>query len=241
MRKARPAFGLALGDLVLDGGSKEEWKANFFGPGAELLASVPQYLAKGNHDLGGERWLALFCTPTGGMNWQQRIGPVMLVGLDILLDWTPESREYQWLETVLSRSDAPYLFVALHAPPYTTTPHGDLDEGMPRDSLVRKAREAVLPLAERYRATAILAGHSHIYERSERPSGLTLVTTGGAGAPLSEPTGNRVEKNPYQKKFFQEHHYSLITVSDIDCRLRAVTLDGGVLDERAWLPRKGGP
>ncbi len=238
MLKERPDFALALGDLVRTGADKREWRTNFFDPAAAFFASIPQYIAKGDHDEGGERWMRLFQSPNDTENWSQRIGPILLIGINLMDDWSKESHNVVWLESVLGESTAPYSLVALHAPPYASTAYGRPDRNDdPMNLLVDKCRADVLPILERHHVSALFAGHVHAYERCVLPSGLVVLTSGGAGAPLHERDENAVTHNPFSVAFQSQHHYLRVNATTRTMTVTAVRLDGLVIDNCDIHPR----
>lgn len=239
MKKEKPDFGIMLGDLVRTGAVKREWLTNFFQPGYDLFSTVPQYIAKGDHDDGGERWMNLFQSPNGTENWSQVIGLAHIIGINLLEDWSGKSRNAQWLNSVLRNSNSPYIFLALHAPPYASTPYGNLGaDGLPTNPLVNKCLTRIIPIIKRYNVKVLFAGHVHAYERLELPDGLVVLTSGGAGAPLHKKDQNAKENAPYSKVFFSKYHYLNVQVNAKDCLVTSVDLNGKVLDQCRIQPRQ---
>ena len=75
----------------------------------------------------------------------------------------------------------------MNYPAYSSGLHGSVnEEGVPTEATARYARDVIVPLLEKHGVTAMFASHDHNYERSVLPSGLTCITTGGAGALLRE-------------------------------------------------------
>ncbi len=93
-------------------------------------------------------------------------------------------------------------------------------------------------MLKEYQATAMFAGHDHIYERSEPTNGVSMIVCGGAGAPLRGKAGNASKQNPYSKVFASKHHYCLLTVSGDVCTMKVYTPEGTVIDTRSWPARK---
>ncbi|MHC4884475.1 MAG: metallophosphoesterase family protein [Planctomycetota bacterium] len=236
MRAERPAFALSLGDMVWTGADKWEWRDGTFAQARPFFASVPQYIVRGNHDVGGEKWFNLFASPSGTGNWTQVFGPVRIVGVDISSRWDPDDPPYQWLNSVLARAREPFLFLAVHPPPYTSTFHGDEEDEHVEHGLTRLSRSVMLPLMQRYGGTAILSGHAHSYERNELPGGLTCIVSGGAGAKLYRRSAKA--SNPYSKRFARAHHYLVFEVEPQRVTVKAVDLAGRILDQRRWGPRQ---
>ncbi|WP_461053973.1 metallophosphoesterase [Spirosoma arcticum] len=88
----------------------------------------------------------------------------------------PASRQLAWLkeDLALAQSNAKiqWIIVFLHYPPYTKGSHdSDVRSTDPvtqavRDEEIFAVRQKLLPVLENYRVDLVLAGHSHVYERS---------------------------------------------------------------------------
>jgi hypothetical protein len=83
----------------------------------------------------------------------------------------------------------------------------------------------------------MFAGHDHCYEFSQRPGGLSLVTSGGAGAYLYLKSPDAARQNPYSRTFVSRHHFCLVRLTADRATLTARTADGEVLDEREFIGR----
>jgi hypothetical protein len=231
--RARPDVCVILGDLVGDGLSDELWGRTFFQPAADLLAGTACRAIMGNHDRRSPVIDGFLLD--GGLNWAQDIGEALLIGIDGGGDWSPAGDNAKWLDGVLANRKARFVFVATHYPAYSSRNHGKLaDDGAVLERPGRATRTRIVPILERHRVTAIFDGHDHGYERSELPSGLTAVVTGGAGAGAYEKRGDATRQNPYSKVFAEQHHYSLVRIDGDTATLTAVTPDGEVLDARTW-------
>ncbi|MBS3734703.1 MAG: metallophosphoesterase [Phycisphaerae bacterium] len=232
-----PLFVVFCGDMVDQGQADAEWDEKFIGLARELFTNVPLYPAIGNHDKNGGLAERLFMTPGGGWNWSQRLGPVLLIGVDGAGDVGADNRWTDWLETQLDATDAAYVFLFNHYPAWSSAGHGRLDEtGRPVEPTVRFARDVIVPALARHNATAMFNGHDHCYERSELPGGVTQITTGGAGAYLYDKTENP-HQNPYSRQYVSTHHYCLVDVAPDACRLHAWDLEGTCIAEHTWQPR----
>ena len=237
----RPSLVVFSGDMLLDGRSDEQWDRCFFHRAEELLASVPFYAVIGNHEQDCPLFDRIFLTP-GGRHWSQRIGPLLLVGVDGRAGLEDAAALLEWLRGVLDGSDAKYIFVFSHYPAWSSAGHGRLGpDGRPIEAAVRFAKEAVLPLLREHGATAYVNGHDHCYERSELPGGeaggITTITSAGAGSRLYRKARQSGEQNPHSKVFVSAHHYCRVHVTDTACEMTVVDLAGAVLDRRVWRPR----
>jgi len=70
-----------------------------------------------------------------------------------------------WLQKDLDQHPAEWLIVFFHHPPYTKGTH-DSDSKFDSGGRMIDVRENILPILETYGVDLVLAGHSHVYERS---------------------------------------------------------------------------
>jgi len=244
--KEKPALVVFVGDMVTAGRRDWLWVEEFCGPAAKLFATIPFYAVIGNHEQQAPLYYELFYTPTGAktedcrdVNWSQQIGDVLLIGIDGAAKFSPGSENYKWLEGLLAASKAKFIFLFNHYPAWSSSGHGRLKkDGTPAERTSQVAQKHIVPLLIKYKATAYINGHCHSYERSEHPSGLTLMTSGGAGAPLRSKAKAAALQNPYSKVFASRHHYCLFEVSGDTCTMKVVTPAGEILDTRRWQARK---
>ncbi len=234
----KPAFSVFVGDMVSRGRRDHEWDEQYFGPAKDFFATIPYYAVIGNHEQDCPLFTQIFPTP-GGKNWSQKIGSVLIIGIDGAMDWADGSDLNKWLENILANSKAKFIFLANHYPAWTSGGHGKLKDGHPRERGVRFSQEVIMPLLEKYNATAMFAGHDHFYERSEPGKGVSMIITGGAGAPLYSKSTNAKKQNPYSKVFAKKHHYCILTVDGDICTMEVFTPDNEVIDTRTWTARKG--
>ena len=244
--KEKPQLVIFTGDTVSRGIYDWLWDSEFFSPAKELFASTPLYAVIGNHEAGAPVLADYFDLPfaaEGEGNWAQEIDGVLLIGVDTAVkDWSPAGVNAQWLEKTLAASKARFIFLSVHYPPYSSGPHGRLDkQGLPQEPTMRQARQTIVPLLEKYRATAMFCGHDHDYERSELPDGLSIVIAGGAGAPQRPQVKDAQQQNPYSKVFFEELHYCLLEIDGQTCTMKSITPRGKVLDTRTWKARDASP
>ncbi|KPK03283.1 MAG: hypothetical protein AMS20_10925 [Gemmatimonas sp. SG8_28] len=236
--RRRPELVLHLGDLVTSGRRDWEWEAEFWRPAAGLLGSVPFYPVIGNHEADAPLYDALFTGPSadgGARNWAQHFGDVLVIGTDGGQDWSKKSENARWLDTTLAASDATFRFLLTHYPGWSSAGHGRLaTDGKPAERQARETRESVIPILARHGGTAIIAGHDHVYERSELPGGMTAVTCGGGGAGMYGKTAEAERQNPYSVHFADRHHFCVFELGRDGVTMRVVTVDDEVIDERTW-------
>jgi len=237
--KARPQLHLHSGDMVAAGANEWQWDEQFFGPAKELFAAVPLYPVIGNHEGDAPLYNELFYTPGDqglSRNWAQQVGPVLLIGIDGRVPWDRDAQSREWLDRTLAESHAKFIFLVSHYPAWTSSIHGVLrKDGRVAEDTVWRSREVILPLLEKYKATALISGHDHDYERSEPPGGVTNIVSGGGGARLYGPTAGQ---NPYSKVFVSKLNFCLFEVRGDTCTMKALTPEGELLDTRSWPARK---
>ncbi|MEI6125792.1 MAG: metallophosphoesterase, partial [Pseudomonadota bacterium] len=90
----KPALFIHTGDMVTEGFLYNAWPREMFDPAAELLSSVPAYPVIGNHEYNADIFQRLLQPPSGLQNWEQRIGPVQIIGIDGALDWSSGSARW---------------------------------------------------------------------------------------------------------------------------------------------------
>ncbi len=242
-----PDFAVGVGDYTDNGCEPERYATELFSPAAKFLASVPAFLAPGNHEYGythkgfwnysasspGARgFRERFRNPSGnGTYFSFDYGNSHFVVLDPnegarhdTFDVPPGSPQYDWfakdLDSAAART-AGQLFVFFHEPPFTTT----WDEKKKYDGEVTLRRH-IVPLLESRHATAVFSGHAHVYERGEL-NGVAYVVTGGGGGAL-----DRVQYRKWEhvRVVLHEHHFMRVTVDGALTLVEAVGTDGKVLD-----------
>jgi len=235
----KPQFVVFDGDMVTWGMRDYEWDEQFFSPAKDFFSSIPFYGVMGNHEGNDPLFPKIFPTP-GGKNWSQEIGSVLVIGIDGTMDWETDGVQTKWLENLLANSKAKFIFLNNHYPAYTSGGHGWLKDGQPAEKTIRLGQEVIMPMLKKYNATAMFAGHDHIYERSEPDNGVTMVVTGGAGVAMSDKAKNSEKQNPFSKVYAKKHHYCLLTVDGDVCTMKAITPENEIIDTRVWESRKEG-
>ena len=235
--KSKPQFAVFVGDMVTWGLNDYEWEEQFFNPAKDFFSTIPFYAVIGNHEANTPLFTKIFSTP-GGKNWSQKIGTVLIIGIDGTMDWETDGVQTKWLENILANSKANFIFLTSHYPAYTSGGHGWLKDGRPGEKTTRLAQDVIMPLLKKYNVTAMFAGHDHFYERSEPDSGVTMIVTGGAGAPLRNKVKNPEKQNPYSEVFAKKYHYCLLTVHGDVCTMKVITPENEIIDTRTWESRK---
>lgn len=244
--KLKPAFLVFNGDMTACGRYDWLWDEQFYAPAAELLSTAPFYPIMGNHEENAPVYPKLFHTPGGdgmGKNWFQRIGPVLLICYDTQWSLTRDKEFPGWLANATAdQAGAGYIFYLTHYPAWTMGKGTTVDPqtNLPKHSGSRFAREEVQPRLEKLKATAMFTSHEHLYERSELPSGLTHIVSGGAGAPRGQKGEEAPGKqyNPYSKLLEPVLHFCVIEVDGASCTMKVLSPGGKEIDTRTWPARK---
>lgn len=189
-----------------------------YGAGADRNRFFP---ALGNHDWGtpgAAPYLDYFTLPGNERYYEVRWGVVHL----FILDSDPhepdgitvDSRQARWLKERLQATDAPWRLIVLHHPPYSSGLHGSTPA-------------LQWPFAE-WGATAVLAGHDHVYERIER-DGLLYFVNGLGGHPARYSFRTPI---PGSQVRYREQHGAMWVEAD-SCRIvfRFITVKGRVVDQ----------
>jgi hypothetical protein len=187
----------------------------------------------GNHDWitkGAAPYLDYFTLPNNERYYTATLGPVEIFAIDSDRSEpdgiTATSKQAAWLRDALAASQARWKLVAMHHPPYSSGPHG-----------------SSITLRWPYRewgATAVLAGHDHIYERVI-VDGFPYFVNGLGGGPrypiLRRTPGSVVKYNA-------SHGAMLIDADDCRITFQFITRSSMVVDRytidhcQASLPRK---
>ncbi|MCB9594743.1 MAG: metallophosphoesterase family protein [Sandaracinaceae bacterium] len=189
-----PDLFVHVGDMAYDRGTTSEFDVGFYDMYAPLLSNTPVWPALGNHEGASSDsatesgpYYEGYVLPTDGRSGGVPSGTEAYYSFDyanvhfIVLDSydsprSPMGAMVQWLEMDLAAADAEWLIAYWHHPPYTDGTHQD-DESQQEDM-----RRQVLPVLEAAGVDLILAGHSHIYERSYLLRGGYYAGLPGGGA-----------------------------------------------------------
>ncbi|MUL36463.1 metallophosphoesterase [Gloeocapsopsis dulcis] len=187
------AFDLAIlaGDNIYNDGEIEKIGAVFERPYEPLLQQGVKFRAcLGNHDIrtaNGDPQVKYPGFNMQGRYYTFRRDAVQFFALDTNnnADW---KLQLPWLETELSRSDAPWKVVFGHHPIYSSGHYGTNQEFI----------KNLTPLFQKYNVQLYINGHDHNYERTRALNDITYLTCGaGAGVrPVgrSEWTEHSAEK-----------------------------------------------
>lgn len=210
-----------LGDNVYPYGDPAQLDEYVFWPFAAVLdTGADLYAIVGNHDALAEDAGLTQIQALGmpGFWWSERIGDILLVGLDS--NQTDNPGQLAWMEETLAASDAPWKVVLVHHPPYSAGYQGSAHD----------VREVFSPIFEASGVNLVLSGHDHDYQRSEPINGVTYVVSGaGAGTRRTGSAG------------FTAYSASVINFVDLNVFsdrlvLRAIDHEFKVFDEFTVIP-----
>jgi tartrate-resistant acid phosphatase type 5 len=187
------------------------------GAGAEENRFFPSL---GNHDWidpGARAYLDYFTLPGNERYYDISRGPVHLFALDSM-PGEPDgieasSRQAAWLRAGLATAAEPWKLVYMHHPPYSSGPHSSMPA-------------LRWPFGE-WGATAVLAGHDHIYERISRDGIVYFVN--GLGGSIRYAAGNPVRGS--QVRYDDDFGAMLIEAEEGRITFQFITRTGQQVDE----------
>lgn len=209
----KPQAALLVGDIINADSKRAEvplqWSSllNALKP----LASTRILPTLGNHETNGQPWAIVpyrDAFPALPAN-----GPPQWTGYTYSLDLAPLhfvsiTSEYpgkenslgndqlDWLEQDLKANTQPYSIVLTHDPAFPVGPHkGESLDAHPAD------RDRLWQLLKKYKVTAFIAGHEHLYNRSVQ-DGVTQLIIGTSGSPIYGGYGGDF------------YHYGIFTVTN---------------------------
>lgn len=227
------AFCLIAGDLVDDGGWRDEWD-RFFAAGAPMFMETPLMAALGNHDYDNHArmYLELLALPENGPDTlpkEKAYSFEYANALFVVLDTNRSpAKQADWLEEQLAGSGAKWKFAMYHHPAYSSAPHRDNDE----------VREHWVPLFDEYHLDMAFQGHDHAYLRTYPMRGNQIVDSPAEGTYyIVSVAGTKMyeqEDHDYAEVAFPDvATYQIIGIDTEPDRLtyRAYDRDGAVRDE----------
>jgi hypothetical protein len=205
-------FYLHLGDMAYLRGRDVEFQSRFFEMYEPTLRHVVCWPTMGNHEGStskgtngiGPYYDAYVCptrgeaggVPTGTEAFYSfDYGRIHFICLDSHdMDRKPTGLMARWLKLDLERAKADWLIAFFHHPPYTKGTH-DSD----REKQLIEMRTHIMPILDSGGVDLVLAGHSHIYERSMLVDGAYATPTVAEGVVLDDGDGDPRAGEPYRK------------------------------------------
>lgn len=214
-----------VGDMAYGDGTDRQFQQNFFDVYQPTLCNVVCWPTMGNHEGHTSRGISGFgpyydayvvpeAAEAGGVAsgseayYSFDIADVHFVCLDSHdLDRTPAGAMAQWLVADLEQANADWLIAFWHHPPYTKGSH-DSD----RERQLIEMRTHIMPILESAGVDLVLAGHSHIYERSMLIDGAYATPTTGEGVVLDDGDGNPQGDGAYHKSEGLNPHEGTVAI-----------------------------
>ena len=216
---------LHMGDMAYPDGTDREFQLTFFDIYQPTLCNTVCWPTMGNHEghtsrgrLGFGPYYDAYVVPTAGEAGGAASGSEAYYSFDIAsvhficldshdLDREPTGAMAQWLVADLEKAQGDWLIAFWHHPPYTKGSH-DSDR---EDQLV-EMRTHIMPILESGGVDLVLAGHSHIYERSMLIDGAYSTPTTAEGVVLDDGDGDPNGDGPYRKSQGLNPHEGTIAI-----------------------------
>jgi len=167
---------IALGDIAYRSGSNKQFQTALFDTFEDITANTVLWPIYGNHDERRWTYFRIFDLPenaeAGGLAsgtenyYAIDYSNVHFVMLDSMSsDLTATGDMAEWLRKDLAQNTKQWVIAAFHHPPYSKGSHDSDDAGDSRGRM-HDIRENIIPILEQAGVDVVLAGHSHLYERS---------------------------------------------------------------------------
>lgn len=218
IREAQPRFSLYGGDICTDD-SYNAFKQEFFRASQlPLIASVPFFLAAGNHEEWGANTQAFAQSPQSASGTQDfysfDYGDAHFLCINNNVPYKAGTAQYDFVAKDLAGTRKPWKIVFAHVPAYAVGGHNE-DPAMV---------ELTGKFLEPNGVDLVLAGDSHFFEHN-LVNGIHHLVVGTAGAELSTPTASS-----YTLKSAREYNYAIVDVTPSTLHLVVYNNAGGVLD-----------
>jgi hypothetical protein len=211
---------LTLGDNAYPSGSPEDF-ARCYEPawGAFKARTRP---SPGNHEgrtAASSGYFAYFGVPP---YYSFDLGAWHLVSIDSEIDVGESSPQIEWLKRDLDATTKPCILAYWHHPRWSSGVHG----GQPKDPGRRTG--ALWSVLAAHRATLVLNGHDHDYERFAPRDGIREIVAGTGGASLRGFPGHVAGS---EARVERQHGVLVLTLHPRAYEWRFVGVDGHVYDE----------
>tara|TARA_B100000609_G_scaffold194639_1_gene187497 strand:+ start:19588 stop:22137 length:2550 start_codon:yes stop_codon:yes gene_type:complete len=208
----KPDIYLHMGDMAYLDGRDYEFQLQFFNVYKSILRNTVCWPTIGNHEGHTSRsgpqtgaYYDAYVLPKAGEAGGVASGTEAYYSFDyanvhfVVLDShdsprTPSGAMLQWLKRDLASTKQKWLIAFWHHPPYSKGSH-DSDT----ESQLTEMRKHALPILEAAGVDLVLAGHSHIYERSYLVHGAYNTPTTAAGHIVDKGDGKLNGDGAYNK------------------------------------------
>lgn len=176
-----PAFIINAGDVVNIGWNTWEWPW-YFRSGAALLSNAVLFQVKGNHEMYSDSYYNSLFPYSPTAYYYKAVYPgleLFVIDTDMVngFGFQPGTTQYRFLTNALAKSTAQWKVVAVHHPPWRTSP------GHYTDISGDQVLAHLVPVFEMYGVQLVLNGHDHMYQLFQT-NGVTYMTMGAGGGYL---------------------------------------------------------
>ncbi len=217
-----------VGDMAYGTGMDSEFQGYFFKPYEATLRNTVCWPAFGNHEGKSSKsgtcigpYYDAYIMPTAGESggvasgteayYSFDVGKVHFISLNSFdIPRQPDGAMAQWLKADLDKTKADWIIAFFHHPPYTKGTHDSDDRK--KDKELVEIRENIMPILEGAGVDLVLAGHSHIYERSMLLDGAYATPTVAENVVLDDGDGNPAGNGPYKKSAGLVPHQGTVAV-----------------------------
>ena len=218
-------FVVMLGDNIYGTSTAHDYELKFERPYKALLdAGVVFHAAIGNHDDSSEVHYSKF-NMNGRRYYTFRESERRLAGMVgagvrffVLDSRSLDPAQLDWLREQLKESGTAWKICYFHHPLYTS---GRYRAG------ARALRLVLEPILVEGDVDVVLAGHEHLYERTQPQRGISYFTSGGAG---SLRRGDLTPSTVHAKGFDTDYHFMLMEVSGSELYFQAISRTGDTID-----------
>jgi acid phosphatase type 7 len=206
---------LHVGDMAYNSGMDSEFQGYFFQTYADTLRNTVCWPAFGNHEGRTSKgatatgpYFDAYITPANGESggvpsgtegyYSFDYGRVHFISLNSYdISRSADGAMAQWLKADLEKAQGDWIVAFFHHPPYTKGSH-DSDDPK-KDKELIEMRENIMPILEAGGVDLVLAGHSHIYERSMLIDGAYATPTVSENAVYQDGDGDPSSGGAYKK------------------------------------------
>lgn len=215
-------FVLMLGDNIYEKGEKEKIGTHFEEPYKDLLAAgVKFYATLGNHDIikGTEFQTNYKNFNMGGRRYYNFAHGSTLLEFFALDSNVMDDKQLDWLNESLKTSKARWKIAFSHHSIYSSAR---------MHPAYTKLRAQLEPLYVKHGVSAVFAGHSHCYERTQPQKGVQYFTEGASGE-IKKKTLDR--KSPLMA-FGEDsvNSFLIVQVTETEMKVEAIAADGKLID-----------
>ena len=234
-------FVLHPGDHVNQGGCAEQWPP-YLRAMSPLISRAPMIPAVGNHERFLDRryrQYRRYLTPGDGppvLTFTAGPVDVIVINSEDLGDEAYDRAQLAWLRAALASLDrrvgraGRWRVAMMHHPPHSSSISNAWYSPQNRAGPLV---ERYMPLLRRAGVRLVIAGHAHVYERSE-DRGVHFLVAGTAGGILALEGG----ANPHRKFIRRARTVSTFVATATRLRMRTLDMSGAIID-RLTLTRAG--